>query len=108
MSGLDLNSSKYKLARGKIYQAIKRDLQERGAWVEPHRDRVERYMGLWDAAQMLDYDIKSRGVQIETDRGPKKNDSVALLNATNKQMEVMLEKLQISIPGPVKDGGADV
>ena len=108
MDEFDLDDRSFKQSRGKIYNAIKRDLKERGAWIEPHIDRVERYMSLWDAAQMLDFDVKKRGVQIATNTGLKKNDSVALLNATNKQMEVMLEKLQISIPGPVKDGGADV
>ena len=96
------------MARNKLYAALKSDLEKRGGWEEPFVDKVDRYIALWDTAQLLDEDIKKRGVQIDTEKGLKKNDSVPMLVATNKQMDLMLEKLNISAPAIVKGGGEDI
>lgn len=88
---------------------FKENLTNRGGWHQPFIDTVDRYMGMWATRISLQRDIKKRGVQIETERGPKKNDSVALLVSINKQMDLTLSKLGIDPPAPIKgDDGADV
>ena len=68
---------------------------------------VEQYLNLWDASQLLDYDIKERGVQILDTRGnSKKNDSVAQLVNVVKQMNLVLDKLHLqAVPVKAEVGG---
>ena len=101
----DLNvQKKYVKARDKIRVTLIRILQERKKYVEPFKDLVEQYVSLWESSQLLRQDIKLNGVRI----GGKKNDSVSLQVNVNKQMMVMLEKLDISAAEVKSDDGEDI
>ena len=73
-------------------------------------DIVDRYMFLWATAKALEDDIKIRGVSVfwsngENQHGYKKNDSIAELNRTSKQMsEILIKNLGIN---PVTISGED-
>lgn len=85
------------IIRNQIKTAIIQNLQERRVYQEPYIDRVERYMALWDTVLKLEEDIEINGIKYVTESGiVKKNESVGMLNQTNKQMDLMLEKLGIS------------
>ncbi len=95
---------KYVKARDSIRITLIRILQERKKYVEPFKDLVEQYVSLWETSQLLRQDIKRHGVRIEG----KKNDSVSLQVNVNKQMMVMLEKLDISAVEVKSDDGEDI
>ena len=57
---------------------------------------------------MLEEDIRDRGVQIMTEKGLKKNDSVAMLTNLNKQMLICLEKLGLSTSTVKHELGGDI
>lgn len=105
----DSLNKKEKTVYNKIRNAMIEDLKNRGLYQEPFADMVERYMNLWITCLLLEKDIHERGVQIFTEKsGWKKNDSVALLVNTNKQMLIMLEKLGLSANKVKVDGGFDI
>lgn len=91
------NEKSNAITRGKIRAAIINNLKSRGIYRQPYADRVERYMALWDTVLKLEDDIEKNGIKYITDIGTvKKNESVSMLNQTNKQMDSMLEKLGIN------------
>jgi len=97
-----------KIKRNKIENAIIERLEEKNLYKEPFADMVTRYMSMWETCILLEEDIKMRGVQVDTEKGFKKNDSVALLTTTNKQMLSLLDKLGISVTQVKVDGGRDI
>lgn len=104
----ELNSTQ-KNKRKKILGEIRKNLKERDLWVEPFADMAERYMEMWDTCLELEYDIKTRGVQIYNEKtGFKKNDSVALLTNLNKQMLILLDKLGINTSQVKFENGKEI
>ncbi|WP_124058451.1 P27 family phage terminase small subunit [Vaginisenegalia massiliensis] len=99
----------YTRNRNKIERALVAQMKSKKIYYEPYIDMVNQYMNLWDASQMLDEDIKSRGVQVEDNRGNlKKNDSVAQLVNVVKQMTLILDKLGLQATPVKEEAGADV
>lgn len=95
--------------KNKIRKALISELKKQNLYVEPFADMVDRYMAMWETCLFLERDIYERGVQIKTEKtGWKKNDSVALLTTTNKQMLILLEKLSVSTSKIKADDGADI
>ena len=95
-----LNKSQ-KIKSNKIHKAIIDQMKENGT----HK---ERYMAMWEVTMMLEEDIRDRGVQIMTEKGLKKNDSVAMLTNLNKQMLICLEKLGLSTSTVKHELGGDI
>lgn len=98
------NQRDYIKARANLRVTLIRILQAREKYVEPFKDLVEQYTSLWETSQLLRQDIKVHGIRI----GGKKNDSVPLQVNVNKQMMVMLEKLDISAAEVKSDDGEDI
>ena len=96
------------IKRNKIEKAIIKELDEKNLHREPFADMVTRYMSMWETCLLLEEDIKNRGVQVDTEKGFKKNDSVSLLVNTNKQMLSLLDKLGISAAQTKVEGGRDI
>lgn len=99
-----VDQKSYRKARDDLRVKLIRILQERKRYEEPFKDLVEQYTSLWETSQLLRQDIKRHGIRI----GGKKNDSVALQVNVNKQMMVMLEKLDISASEVKSDDGEDI
>lgn len=98
-----------KRQREKIRKSIIKEMKANNLYKEPLADMVERYMKLWDNCLMLEHDIETRGVQIETIKGDyKKNDSTVVLVNTNKQMLILLEKIGISATKVKADIGGSI
>ena len=102
-----LNKSQ-KIKSNKIHKAIIDQMKENGTHKEPYIDIAERYMAMWEVTMMLEEDIRDRGVQIMTEKGLKKNDSVAMLTNLNKQMLICLEKLGLSTSTVKHELGGDI
>lgn len=102
-----LNKSQ-KIKSNKIHKAIIDQMKENGTHKEPYIDIAERYMAMWEVTIMLEEDIRDRGVQIMTEKGLKKNDSVAMLTNLNKQMLICLEKLGLSTSTVKHELGGDI
>lgn len=87
--------------RRKIELAIKKQLKEKQVYQFAHyQDLVNDYMKFWDFKNMLQEDIKERGVSIywqnsETQFGYKKNDSIGDLIKVNTQMLKILFDLGV-------------
>lgn len=87
--------------RKKIKLAIERQLKEKNIYKFAHyQNLVDDYMKFWDIKNMLQEDIKERGVSIYWcngggQEGYKKNDSISELLKVNKQMLVILYDLGI-------------
>lgn len=108
LSSERMTEAAYKLARGKIRNALIKQLKEKNLYHEPYSDMIERYMSLWDTTIALEYDIKERGVAVEGPTSIKKNDSVGMLVNVNKQMLSILDKLGLQATGIKNEGGVDV
>ena len=83
-------------------------LDEKGAFKPVFVDLVNRYMQMWKTSLELERDIEEKGVSVEGQTGPKKNDSVALLVNVNKQMLIILDKLGLNANTIKPEDGADV
>lgn len=71
-------------------------------------DLVDRYMSMWETSIKLEKDIIEKGVSVEGATGWKKNDSVAMLVNVNKQMLIILDKLNLNANTIRAEDGADV
>ena len=76
-------------------------------------DLVEDYLALWRTKEMLIADIDENGVTIAwqnspTQKGFKKNDSVAELQRTNAQMLKLLDFLGLDVTEVSEDVAKDV
>lgn len=97
------------LARSKIEKALIKQMKSKKIYYEPYIDLLKQYLNLWDASQLLDDDIKERGVQIFDAKGSlKKNDSVPQLVVVIKQMTLVLDKLGLQATPEKEEDGADV
>ena len=104
-----VESRSFKQKRGRIRNALIRQLKDKELYHEPYNDMVEQYLNLWDASQLLDDDIKERGVRILDARGNvKKNDSVAQLVNVIKQMNLVLDKLHLQAEPAKEELGGDI
>jgi P27 family predicted phage terminase small subunit len=101
-------TKKQVIRRNKIHTAMTDQMKENGTYKEPFIDISERYIAMWEVSMMLEDDIQKRGVQIMTEKGPKKNDSVAMLTNMNKQMLICLEKLGLSVSTVKNELGGDI
>ena len=101
-------TKKQVIRRNKIHTAMTDQMKENGTYKEPFIDISERYIAMWEVPMMLEDDIQKRGVQIMTEKGPKKNDSVAMLTNMNKQMLICLEKLGLSVSTVKNELGGDI
>lgn len=101
-------SKKQVIRRNKIHSAMIEQMKENGTYKEPFIDISERYIAMWEVSMMLEDDIQKRGVKITTEKGPKKNDSVAMLTNMNKQMLICLEKLGLSVSAVKNELGGDI
>lgn len=77
--------------REELRNSMLRDLESRGLSSAPYVDKVDEYMNLWDIAQMLNYDIATRGVYIEYQHGggqsgTTENKSLAMRVKVSTQM----------------------
>lgn len=94
--------------REKIENALIEQLEIRGQYKEPFADLVKRYMKMWDTTIELEMNIEEYGVMFDTDRGVKKNDAVNQLMQMNKQMLILLDKLNITTDKVKADDGCDI
>lgn len=101
-------TKKQVIRRNKIHSAMIEQMKENGTYKEPFIDISERYIAMWEVSMMLEDDIQKRGVKIITEKGPKKNDSVAMLTNMNKQMLICLEKLGLSVSAVKNELGGDI
>lgn len=101
-------TKKQVIKKNKIHKAITKQMKANGTYKEPYIDISERYIAMWEVSMMLEDDIQKRGVQILTEKGPKKNDSVSMLTNMNKQMLICLEKLGLSISTVKNELGGDI
>ncbi|MDO4285241.1 MAG: hypothetical protein Q4C60_07865 [Eubacteriales bacterium] len=88
-------------ARSKIQASLERQLWKQGANIECFQDLIYDYMKLYDVKNLLQKDIKTRGVSYKTMGAggyevEKQNQSVKDLVAVNKQMLLILEKLRLT------------
>lgn len=91
-----------------IKKAMIEQMKDNGTYKEPYSDMVDRYISMWKICIMLEADISLRGVKTVTDKGVKKNDSVAMLTNMNKQMLICLDKLGLSTANIKGDLGGDI
>lgn len=84
------------------------NLKEKGTNTPVFLDLVDRYMQMWITCRKLELDIQNRGVSTETSSGFKKNESVPLLVNVNKQMLIILDKLNLNASSNKPVGGIDV
>lgn len=75
----------------KLKEEMLADLESRGLISEPYLDKVDEYMRLWCWLQMLNEDIKERGVFIEYQNGEKQkgttdNKSLTIATRVSNQM----------------------
>lgn len=96
-----MSMSKEKRLRKEIKEDLINQLSQKGLLDKYYLDLVDDYMNLWDIKNMLNKDIKSRGVVVEQPsiKGmivKKKNESCDQLLKTNKQMTSLLEYLNIN------------
>ena len=79
--------------REKLKRSLIEQLEQKDTNIAPFLDNIDRYINLWETAIELEKDISENGVRLQNG---KKNESVAVLVSVNKQMGVMLEKLDIT------------
>ena len=96
-------------ARKKVKKDLLEQLERNGTCGEQYIDLVEDYMKMWDSKEVLQADIKFRGVNVKYDNGGgqigiKKNDSIEQVLKVGKQMLTVLDYLDIK---PSKQVGGD-
>jgi hypothetical protein len=94
--------------RERIENALIEQLEKKGQHREPFADLVQRYMKMWDTTIALEQNVEEYGVMFDTERGVKKNDAVNQLMQMNKQMLILLDKLNITTDKVKADGGCDI
>lgn len=87
---------------------LKRAIAKKQADISVFNDLLDDYMTLYDVKKKLKTDIKKRGVTYETMSASgkakivKQNQSVKDLVAVNKQMLMILEKLELTTKETIK------
>lgn len=93
----------------RIYlESLKEQLRKKQADISVFNDLLDDYMTLYDVKKKLKTDIKKRGVTYETMSASgkakivKQNQSVKDLVAVNKQMLMILDKLELTTKETIK------
>ena len=91
----------------KIRQDLLDQLENNGTVGKQYEDMIEDYMNFWVTKNLLQEDIKKRGVTVKYQNGKdqwghKKNDSIAELVKVNAQMLKILSELNLK---PSKESG---
>lgn len=94
--------------RREIKASLEMQLKKKGAETEHFRDLINDYMAFYDIKRSLEKDIKQRGISYETLSASgipiiKQNQSVKDLVAVNKQMLMILDKLQLTTDKTIGD-----
>ena len=91
-----------------ILESLKEQLRKKQADISVFKDLLDDYMTLYDVKKKLKADIKKRGVTYETMSASgkakivKQNQSVKDLVAVNKQMLMILDKLELTTKETIK------
>lgn len=91
-----------------ILESLKEQLRKKQADISVFNDILDDYMTLYDVKKKLKTDIKKRGVTYETMSASgkakivKQNQSVKDLVAVNKQMLMILDKLELTTKETIK------
>lgn len=95
--------------KGDILKSLKEQLEKKQADISVFNDLLDDYMALYDIKKKLRADIKKRGVSYEASSASgkativKQNQSVKDLVAVNKQMLMILDKLELTTGKTIKD-----
>ena len=96
-----------------ILESLKEQLRKKQADISVFKDLLDDYMTLYDVKKKLKTDIKKRGVTFETTSASgkativKQNQSVKDLVAVNKQMLMILDKLELTTKETIKGDDDD-
>lgn len=96
-----------------ILESLKEQLRKKKADISVFKDLLDDYMTLYDVKKKLKTDIKKRGVTFETTSASgkativKQNQSVKDLVAVNKQMLMILDKLELTTKETIKGDDDD-
>lgn len=99
--------------KGDILKSLQEQLKKKQADISVFNDLLDDYMSLYDIKKKLKTDIRKRGVAYETTSASgkativKQNQSVKDLVAVNKQMLMILDKMQLTTGQTIKDDDDD-
>lgn len=99
--------------KGDILKSLQEQLRKKQADISVFNDLLDDYMALYDIKKKLKTDIRKRGVSYETASASgkativKQNQSVKDLVAVNKQMLMILDKMQLTTGQTIKDDEDD-
>lgn len=99
--------------KGDILKSLQEQLRKKQADISVFNDLLDDYMALYDIKKKLKTDIRKRGVSYETTSASgrativKQNQSVKDLVAVNKQMLMILDKMQLTTGQTIKDDEDD-
>lgn len=105
-------AAKKMISKGNIRNSLIKQLEVKGAKVAHFEDLINDYLFLFDTKNMLQTDIKKRGVAYETLSAQgykitKQNQSVKDLVAVNKQMTSLLKELGLTTDAPTGEETVD-
>ena len=80
-----------------LKESLLNQLRNKGADTPHFLDIVETYMNFWTIKSDLAKDIRKRGAIVSTDSGDKPNPSIAELRMVTKQMQSLLDQLELSV-----------
>ena len=96
-----------------IIDSLRGQLKKKQADISVFNDLLDDYMALYDIKKKLRADIRRRGVSYKTTSASgkaniiKQNQSVKDLVAVNKQMLMILDKLELTTGQTIKDEDYD-
>ena len=99
--------------KGDILKSLQEQLRKKEADISVFNDLLDDYMTLYDIKKKLKADIKKRGVSYETTSASgkatitKQNQSVKDLVAVNKQMLMILDKMELTTSETIKEDADD-
>ena len=105
-------AAKKTISKGNIRNSLIKQLEVKGAKVAHFEDVINDYGLRFDTKNMLQTDIKKRGVAYETLSAQgykitKQNQSVKDLVAVNKQMTSLLKELGLTTDAPTGEETVD-
>lgn len=101
------------MSKKSVKQSLLDQLKAKGANSEYFADMVSKYMGLWEVSDLLEKDIKERGVKYQDtystgQNGLKDNTSVQQIVKVNNQMLNILKNLGLNEPTESDGDGSDL
>lgn len=99
--------------KGDILKSLQEQLRKKQADISVFNDLLDDYMALYDIKKKLKTDIRKRGVSYKTASASgkativKQNQSVKDLVVVNKQMLMILDKMQLTTGQTIKDDEDD-